>query len=283
MTGDDEVMGGWTIDPAARAVLRVERIHKALDEGDFGLAVVEAEELLDEEPEHPEGTFLLAEALLELGDMASAADTYELHLRTAGKDAKNPRSAASWTGLAVARFEGCDVPGAVEAGRQAVALASDLADAHHILGLALERVPGKKNESIGELLAAHRLDPEACPLPLQLERKQWEQVVKQAMTRLPAKLQEFWRSVPLAYEELPPLDLLRTHEPAMSPLVIGLYEGDPPEDPTATPESRPSRLRLFTNNMARVGRRDAAIDEVSAMLESEALDWLALLPEDLEA
>jgi tetratricopeptide (TPR) repeat protein len=280
--GDDEVIGGWSIDPSTRAAMRLERIHKALDDGDFGLAVVEAEELLDEDPEHAEGTFLLAEALLELGDMESAVETYEIHLEKAGKDAKNPRSPAAWTGLAVSRFECCDMPGAVEAARQAVSLASDLADAHHILGLALERTPGKKNESIGALLAAHRLDPEAYPLPLHLEKKQWEDLVKQARGRIPARLQEFWKGVPFVYEDLPPIDMLKTHEPPMSPLVLGIYEGEPPDNPADTPDLRPERLRWFTGNIARAGRKDLAIDEIASVLESEALDWLALLPEDLD-
>jgi tetratricopeptide (TPR) repeat protein len=280
--GEDEVIGGWSIDAGTRTAMRLERIHKALDEGDFGLAVVEAEELLDEEPEHPEGTFLLAEALLELGDMESAVETYETHLEKAGKDAKNPRSAAAWTGLAVSRFECCDVAGALEAARQAVALAGDLADAHHILGLALERTPGRKNESVGEMMAAHRLEPEAFPLPLHLDKKAAQGLVEQALKRMPAKLRDFWTGVPFVYEDLPPIDMLKKHEPPLSPLVLGLYEGEPPENPEPAPKIRPERLRWFVANIGRAGRKDRCVEEITAVLESEAMDWIALAPEDLE-
>jgi len=56
---DDEVPSAWSIDGDTRTALRIDQIRKALDMGDYNQAVIEVEELLDEEPEHLEGLFLL--------------------------------------------------------------------------------------------------------------------------------------------------------------------------------------------------------------------------------
>lgn len=277
---DDEVIGGWHIDPATRLALRLDRVKKALDAGDFGGAVLEAEELLDEEPEHAEGLFLLAEALLELGDAQSAADTYVQYLAAAEDGGDLATRAGALAGLSVARFECIDLPGAVEAARESLRIAPDLAETHYYLGLALERMTGGKSEALSSFVAANRLDPQAYPLPIRLDPKEWKRVTEEAHRGLPPALQAFWTGVPIELIDLPDLAELRASDPPITPTVSGLYVGDPPEegDPWTI---KPSAIRLYIGNLARLADRAEIIDEIGRTLQGEALDWLGLQDEDL--
>lgn len=277
---DDEVIGGWHIDPATRVALRLDRVKKALDAGDFGSAVLEAEELLDEEPDHAEALFLLAEALLEVGDAQSAADTYVQHLAAAGADGDRAMRAGALAGLSVARFECIDLPGAVEAARDSLRIAPDLAETHYYLGLALERMPGGKSEALSSFVAANRLDPEAYPLPIRLDPKDWKRAIEEANRTLPGSLRKFWTGVPIELIELPDLDELRASDPPITPTVSGLYDGDPPEegDPWTI---KPRAIRLYVGNLARLADRAEIVDEIGRTLQGEALDWLGLGEEEL--
>lgn len=278
---DDEVQGGWRIDPETRAALRLDRVRKALDQGDFNGAVLEAEELLDEEPDHVEGLFLLAEALLEVGDPENAARTYERHLELVA-DPDADEHATAWAGLAVARFDCVDLLGAVEAAREAIRRRADLAEAHYYLGLALERLPGRRGEAVGELVAAHHLNPSAYPVPARVTASQWPALLEVAIGQLPGQLQAFWHGVPAQWDELPPLDELKENDPPISPTVSGLYTGTPPEraDPW---DEKPTAIRFFVGNLVRLGNTDAIVSEMARVLEHEALDWLGTTLEELEA
>lgn len=280
---DDEVIGGWHIDPEMSRTMRIALVRKRLDQGEFGEAVLECEELLDENPDHPEGLFLLAEALLELGDPQSAAEAYEQQVEVAGRTTDNPFSIAALTGLAVCRFELCDIAGSVEAARDAIRLSPDLAEAHYTLGLALERIPGRKSEAVNAFAAARGLDPEAYPFPLQLDRRGWDAILAAARAKLPRKLQKFWDGVTFKIEDLPDLGELQRNDPPISPTVTGLYDGTPPEEEDEDPWFvKPLSMRLYTGNIARLGDRDAAVEEVAAVLRSEAIDWLGIGEDELE-
>ena len=280
---DDEVIGGWHIDPEMSRNMRLTLVRKRLDQGEFAEAVLECEELLDESPDHPEALFLLGEALLELGDPQSAGEAYEQQVEIAGRTPENPFSIGALTGLAVCRFEMCDIPGAIEAARDAIRLSPELAEAHYTLGLALERVPGRKSEAVNAFSAARGLDPDAYPFPLQLDRRGWDALVAAAREKLPSKLKKFWGGVNFKLEELPDMGELRRNDPPISPTVTGLYDGTPPEDEDEDPWFvKPLAMRLFTGNIARIGDRDAAIEEIVAVLRSEAIDWLGIGEDELD-
>jgi tetratricopeptide (TPR) repeat protein len=278
---DDEVPGAWTIDPSTRTQLRLDRVRVMLDEGDYAGAIIEVEELLDEDPEHAEGLFLLAEALLELGEAQSAAETYEGYLATVGDGAADDlalaQKAAALCGLAVARFECCEPIGAAEAARASIRIAPELAEAHFYLSLALERVDGRKAEAASELMAAHQLDAEAYPLPLALSADGWSAAIREAMSHLPRSLIEFWRGVPIEVLDLPALEELRRSDPPVTPTVSGLYVGTPPEGGDVDPwTERPKGLRLYKANLARLGTRAAVVEEITDVLHTEAADWIGV-------
>ena len=272
---DDEAVTGWHLPPEQQRALRLQKIRQALDTGDAFGAAGEAEELLDEDPEHTEGLYLLGEAMLAIGDAESAADVYGHYLELVGGGDPN-----GLLGLAVARFETCDLPGAVEAAREAVRLSPELAGAHYYLGLALERLPGRSGESLASLAAANQLHPAAFPFPLELSERDWDEALAAAVASLLPSLQEFWNGIAVRYLVFPALEELRRTTPPITPTVTGLYEGTPPEEGDPWRE-RPRSLRLFTGNLSRCNSLDEVIDQIGRTLEHEALDWLGIAPEDL--
>ena len=271
---DGDLPSDWNHDPETRITMRLERVRRAMADADYVSAMIEAEELLDESPNHAEGLFLLAESMLELGDAEGAAEVYAHHLQLVGSDIP------SLIGLSIARFSTCDIPGAVQAAREAVRLAPDNAEAHYHLGLALERQPNRRSEAVSALAAANQLDPEHYYYPLDLSDSMWHTALELALSRLHPAIQRFWADVEVVLEDLPSLAELRRVDPPITPIVPGLYEGAPPVgvDPWTV---RPDALRLFRGNLARAATFDDVVDALVRTLDHEALDWLGLELEDL--
>ncbi len=274
MMRDDEVMVGWQIAPEIREAMRLERARMAMGQGAFPDVVMELEELLDENPEQSDGLFLLGEALIELGDFEGARQAYEHRIEIGAPFAE------LWAGLAVARFNTCDLHGAVSAAREAVRMSPELGEAHYTLGLALERLPGEQAGAVSAFAAAHQLDPQAFPFPLRLQTADWERAVQEALHQLPPSLQQFWAEVPVVLLEVPDLSELRQATPPITPTVTGLYQGAPPEEVDPW-EVRPEALRLYTRNLLRCPSLDVVIETIAQTLEREGCDWLGVAPEEL--
>jgi predicted Zn-dependent protease with MMP-like domain len=272
----DKQAGQWSLDTRK---LRVERIQQALDRNDPVDAMIEAEELLDQSPRDAEGLFLLGEALLEGGDSETALLAFE---QACSVDNPHPDAII---GLAAARFETCNLVAALESAREAVRQHPDSAEAHFTLALALERLHGEtrpeaRSESMRAFVAANRLDAVSYPFPLVRTAQQWEEAVEEALTRIPVALRSFWADVPITLEDAPAIAELRDLDPPVSPMVLGLYEGN--LDEGASPwDHRPERLRLFRANLAHAADVHALIDRIAVTLEQEALAWLGLTNEQL--
>lgn len=270
---DEPTAGPWTLDPDLRAQLRLERVRTAIRNAEWLEAVLEAEELLDDETEHPEALALLGHAALGLGDAQIARLALEQAV-TLGSD-----DAASLLDLAVARFETCDLVGASEAAREVVRLEPDNAEGHWYLGLALERMRGRQAEAVTELSAARQLAPDRYPWPLDLDVEAWETAIRDAVGLLPPEIEEFWTGIPIQLVEEPDLDELRRMDPPVSPAVSGLFVGELPSngDPL---DARPEALRLFRRNLALSRSVDELIEHIADALESEALGWLGVTSVD---
>lgn len=272
---DDEILTGvWQLDPDTRLKLRLGTVREAVRAKDWPRVVLEAEELLDDVPRHGETLGLLANALLELGDCANAVDAFEDHL------ALHEPTAPVLSGLAIARFETCDLVGAIEAAREAIRLDPSFAEAHYSLGLALER-SGQGLQSAQSFQAANALDPTDYPLPMALTDEVLTEALRRALPALPPALIEFWKEVPIQIEDQPSLTELTASTSPVPPTVAGLYKGVPPEG-EAVLTARPEALRLFRRNLARAGSLEEVSRQLALVLEQEALDWLGVPLEELE-
>ncbi len=267
---DETPSPGWQIDPETRAAMRLTQVRAAMDRLDYAEAIIEVEELLDEDPDNPEGLFLLGESLLEVGDATIAVGAYTRCVSLTGGDAR------SLLGLAISRFDTCDIMGAVEATRECIRLDPACAEGHWYLGLSLERLPDQSHHAVQAFSAARQLEPEAYPYPLELTDTQWARAVGEAVGRLHALLAQFWDGVTILFDDLPSLEALGQHVPPVPPTVVGLYDGTPPteDDPW---QQRPPALRLFRRNLSRSRNQEELVEQVALALQSEALDWLGLL------
>ncbi len=273
---DDEVLTGWRIDPDVRAAMRLDRARMARDRGAVDHAVMELEELLDEDPEHVEALFLLGETQLDDADFGGAALAYAHCV-----DVSEQPAAEALSGLAVARLNLCDLPGAIDAARRALVSAPDLAEAHYTLGLALEWSDAHKAEAVQAFATARALAPEQYPYPLRVKKPEWEGLIRKALLLLPEALQDFWADVPVLLLPRPDLDELRASEPPITPTVTGLYQGIPPDDDVDPWEVRPEAIRLFIDNLVRSPTRPELIEAIARTFDHEARDWLDLTPDEI--
>jgi tetratricopeptide (TPR) repeat protein len=274
-----DVIDHWQLDRPAAVAMRLDRVRHAMSTNDFQTAMVEAEELLDVEPDHGEALFLLGESLLEMGESQAAILAYEQCLSAA-----TPWSAAL-VGLTIARFESCNLAQAIDSGRQAVAQFPERAEAHFFLALSLERLWGNENrdvrgEALGAFVAAHQLDSASYPYPLELSDQDWQTALQEALRRIPVALQSFWVNVPIHFENVPDLDELRQALPPIPPTTTGLFVGSPPDEGDPW-QVRPQALRLFKDNLARAVSYEELVLQLAITLEQESLEWLGLASNQL--
>ena len=262
---DGLAQGAWQLDPDTRIAMRLEQVRSAWQKGAWREVILEAEELLDESPSHPEALFLLGEALLEVGDWTLAREVYEHRVSIDGGDT------ASLTGLAIASYHLTDLPAAAESAREAIRLDGTNAEAHHVLGLALELTPRRTQEALSELVIAAQLDGAKFPLPLSLKRAEWMELLAQALEALHPRLTSFYEGLRFDLEDLPNLEELRATDPPLSPSRCALARGAPPDEGDPF-EIRPSTVCLYTRNLGRAGSAEAIVSELVFSLREEALD-----------
>lgn len=271
---DDEIpLGGWRIDPAVRASMRLDGVRKAIDQGAWSDAVIEAEELLDEEPDHAEALFLLAEALLELGEPELAAAAYAQRARVGDEDP------AVLLGLGLTSYELCDLQRAIECFREVVRQVPDHAEAHFSLGLALD-ASGDEGQAASAFRAAELLEPEIYPGPMELTPAMWRRALVEAIASLPPEQQALLHQLPVQLADRPDLAELRSNTPPLPPSVACLLDGDPGDADVPEP---PASLRVFTRVLARQPTFDDLVVALAHALDIETGDWLGLEPPSPDA
>jgi tetratricopeptide (TPR) repeat protein len=269
---DDAVpVSRWALDPAARHALRREAVLTALRARDVARAIVECEELLDDQPDDVEVLGWLAALFTENGDVTAALEAWRSVVELSeGQDA------AALAQLAVSAFGCCRLEEAAEAARAAIARSDVAAEAHHVLGLVTERTESAA-AAFPHFLAAWRAAPVAFPLPAPLSEADARLAVDEALRALEPSLRRFWRKVPLRLEAWPDLEELARAAPPLSPRVVALYAGPPPA--RADGSERPEALRVFLGNLAHAIDLDDAIEQLVDALVGEAEDWLGT-PDD---
>jgi tetratricopeptide (TPR) repeat protein len=265
-----------SLDPGAVAALRLDRSREAYQNHDLVTAVLEAEELLEDEPNNIEALEVLGDTELELGHGREAALVFS-HLLDL-----HPDEPLYLTGLAIARFLHTDFEGAVEAGAAALHKAPDLTEAHAYIGLAHERM-GHQAAADEHLGRAAALEPVAWALPPAIEDIDWGALLTAAMALVPPQLQELYAKVPIVWMNLPDSAVLRAVDPPISPLVLALYEGTPTA-PGSETGLLPRSVRIFRGNARRfAGDMERLTEDLGHALAAEAADWMGLpspSPED---
>jgi tetratricopeptide (TPR) repeat protein len=262
-----------TLDPGAVAALRLDRSREAYQNRDLVTALLEAEELLEAEPDNIEALEVLGDTELELGH-GREADLVFSHLLDL-----QPDEPMYLTGQAIARFLHTDFEGAVASGLEALEKAPELTEAHAYLGLAFERL-GHLDLSETHLSKAAELDPQGWSPPPDIDDIPWQGLLSAAMARVPESLLGFYDKVPIVWMNLPDPWVLRAVDPPISPLVLALYEGTP-TGPGNETGLLPRSMRIYQGNARRFARdMDRLTEDLTHALSAEAADWLGLpLPE----
>lgn len=262
-----------TLDPGAVAALRLDRSREAYQNRDLVTALLEAEELLEGEPDNIAALEVLGDTELELGH-GREADLVFSHLLDL-----QPDEPMYMTGQAIARFLHTDFEGAVESGLAALDKAPDLTEAHAYLGLAFERL-GRLDTAETHLGRAAELDPEGWAPPPDIGDIPWQGLLAAAMEQVPESLRGFYDKVPIIWMNLPDPWVLRSVDPPISPLVLALYEGTP-TGPGSETGLYPRSMRIYRGNARRFARDMARLTEdLTHALSAEAADWMGVpLPE----
>lgn len=257
------------LDPGAVAALRLDRSREAYQNHDLATALLEAEELLEDEPDNIEALEVLGDTELELGHGREAALVFG-HLLDL-----QPDEPMYLTGLAIARFLHTDFAGAVEAGLAAIDRVPDLTEAHAYVGLSYERM-GRFASSEEHLAKAAELDPEGWSPPPRVEDIDWEALLAAAMALVPDEMRGLYEKVPIIWMNLPDPAVLRAVDPPISPLVLALYEGTP-TGPGSETGLLPRSMRVYRGNAVRfAGNMERLVEDLGHALTAEAADWLGL-------
>ena len=258
------------LESDAMIQLRMKSAKDAFEQRRFADSLIEAEELLDNHPDHLMALMLVGDSSLELGEAlgAEAAFTRILEFQ--------PESAVALSGLAISRFELTNVEGAIESASHALEMKPLHAEAFYIRALALE-LSGESTQAAEDFSRASELAPDHYPIPSRPNPEDWQEVVEAAKSLLDGQIQEWLDGVEIEIVDLPPLDKLRESTPPLSPSSLALYMGTPPqrgEDPWVL---KPQRIEVYGRNIARAALREGGlVGPVREGLRREAIEWLGL-------
>ena len=260
----DDVGPSWKMDVEMRTAMRLRAIHQAAERLDWHATLVEAEELLDEQPNHIEALRWVADAMLALEDPNGARLVYRDLL------GRGDMSHEVHAGLALASFELCDFATSIQHARIATRDSPDQPESWYTLSLALEWEAGSSGESVMALLTANRLAPEDFPVPIELSTDDWRLAIEQAMHEVDHAIGQLWSGVPIRLEPVPSREELESANGQIPPTVGGMVVGDRDYN---DPDQKPDSLRIFVHNLGRAGSYEAIVGEVMNTLEDEAEAW----------
>ena len=249
--------------------LRLGEAEKALVTGELDRALIEAEELLDEDPSHKKALELVSQAALGMGDVIMALEALNRFTELHTPDSRMLHA------LAVARFQAVDYPGCLAAAEQATALDRDLAAAWHYQGLSLERM-GKASTAKTRFKKAAALEPETFPLCPPWVELPWKDFLEKALDNLPQPIQVFFDGIDIRFSDFPAIEDLLENYPPLSPFTDALYRGQPPKDGDPW-VSTPDFVSLFQANLSRPSQSpDDITRRITEALMHEAMHWLGL-------
>jgi predicted Zn-dependent protease with MMP-like domain len=159
-----------------------------------------------------------------------------------------------------------------------------LAAAHHYLGLLDER-RGDQGSARRHFARAHELDPEGFPGSVKVAPKEFDQILEDALGRLPARIREYLANVAVTVEDVPAEEDLRAAEPPHSPQTLGMYRGEPLTD-AGHPDPWvhfPRSIVLYQRNLERAAEnREDLVEQIGITLLHEVGHFLGLDEEELK-
>jgi len=200
------------------------------DLGEAKLALERAEQVLSLQSKHPEATYERAVALFELCRFREAKAAFTALMNDPERSAQ----------------------------------------AHHHLGLLLER-EGHLKQAERHLGRARALQPEDFPVPQPISPEEFKREVAKAAAELPEDMRRDLEGIPVEAEELPQEEDLVSGDPPLSPSILGLFRGPPLGEPCSEEVQGPCRsVVLYRRNLSRAVRsREELLEQIRVTLLHE--------------
>lgn len=265
----------WQIDKETLLAMRVQKIEQALQSNRPDDALVEAEELLDEHPDHPQGLLYCGQAALLMGACHTARTALQFCV------SKCPDEPLPRTLLARAQFECGYLEQASTTAKESITMDPQQAAAWFIRGLVLERTEAP-DAAVACFAQAEHIAPGMFPPPLVLTKAQWEREYKKALRVIPPAFQVFFSQIPLVWAQFPDPEILQPHPHPISPLIGAMLTGRPPQEHQDPWQHLPESLVLFKGNLRHSLPPDSdLLMRISQALLNEALAWTRTAKEDV--
>jgi predicted Zn-dependent protease with MMP-like domain len=256
--------------------VQVERILDLLEEGEIEEARVALDAMLRKRPKQPDLRIMDARIHLDEGEPAAALAS----LRGAEKSAD---PGEFFFLRAEAQFQMVRFAEARADVEQALSIHPDFAPAWDLSSRIKEHL-GDFDGATKDAETAHALDPEACPLPLDVPRDEFDALVVKAVSELPERVRDKLKEIPVLVQDLPKREMLVDEDPPLSPDLLGLFAGrhifarSSSELPSA-----PDAIYLFRRNLLRVctDREDLA-HEVRITVQHEVGHLMGLDEDELD-
>ncbi len=225
--------------------------------------------------------FLLAEggALLELGSPDQALKVFE------SAASLLPNHPEPHLQIGQALFHLLRLEEARASLLRALSLAPELALAHWSLALIAERM-GDLEESQRRFRRASRIDERGFPTPLSLSEDEFDEVVEQALARIPNAVKEKMGNLAVTCEPIPSEEDLLSDGPPLPPTILGLFRGHPlGEKQSPNPWAHfPSSIVLYQRNLERACQtRTELVRQIEITVLHEVGHFLGWDEDDLSA
>jgi predicted Zn-dependent protease with MMP-like domain len=130
---------------------------------------------------------------------------------------------------------------------------------------------------------ANRLSPQEFAVPVALSEEQATEIYEQCMLELPDAIAWHLKEVPIFVAPLPSDDLVRSFDPPLDPLLLGVFLGQPRGTVESSWASDQPRIILFHKNIAKIaGDFETVEDELRKTLFHEVGHYLGFDEDQLE-
>lgn len=256
--------------------MQVERIHDLLDEGELEEARIALDGMMRKRPKQPDLRIVDATIHLEEGEPAAAL--------AALRGAERSADPAHFFFLrAAAHYDMVRFPEALADADRALVIHADYGYAWDLLSRIKEHL-GDFEGAARAAQAAHALDGEAFPLPLDVPREEFDDLVHKAVAELPAPVKSKLEELPVLVQDLPTREMLVEEDPPLTPDLLGLFVGrhifarSSAELPGA-----PGAIFLFRRNLLRMcADREELAHEVRITVQHEVGHLMGLDEDELD-
>jgi predicted Zn-dependent protease with MMP-like domain len=265
-------------DPAATEEARLDAAWDLLESGDAQAALARVQGL---DAASRERNVLEAAVQLELDDLPAAEEALQRARRCPGVQPDQDADIA-WTSaeIALRKWD-------IGAARALFERTASLERTTAVIGrLALcAEMAGEFELADGLLAEAERIDPEGWLMPPRLSEQEFEQVVDEAISGLPAEFRDVLEETQILVEPMPQRELIDPADTAQTPPdMLGLFVGTSLlERMHDQPLALPSAIHLFQRNLERASRdRADLIEEIKITLYHEIGHMLGFDEEGVE-